>query len=259
MISKQTFAASAFMILALLTTSAHAETSITSDTTARGGFWSTLGLDARTENKIKYDTNREDKKYSYDPGVLGTVTAIGTTTLTVQAGKEGTLYTVNTVDATIKMPGKGDSSFSDISVGDTILVQGDISGTTIDATMIVNAKTPKGTRIQKNLSGIAGTVTVVSGTTLTVKGKNDITYTVDADSARVRHDGDEDSTLSDITVGDTVIVQGTVDKTSVDASVIITVDAETKAELKQDLKAQGKSGFFHKIGIFFKSFFGNKN
>ncbi|HEY0979888.1 MAG TPA: DUF5666 domain-containing protein [Candidatus Paceibacterota bacterium] len=269
MISKK-LAAMALIALVCSATAVHAESGTDKDTTKWNGFRTSFGLNARIDadnreddNKNGWGDRKQDKdtmneKRSYDPGVLGTVTAKSSTTITVKAGKDGTLYTVATADAKIRTPGKGEATLADIVVGDTVLVQGDIDGTSIDASMIIDARLPKGTVIKKDMSGIAGTVTAVTGTTITVKGKNDVTYTVDADQARIRHEGDDEATVSDIAVGDTVIVQGAVNSTSVDATAIIAVDADTKAELKADLKAEGKTGFFHKIGLFFKGFFGKK-
>ena len=255
MISKK-LAAMAFVLLAFSATAVYAGDDADKDTTKWNGFQTSFGLNARVDADNNRDDN--DEKRSYDPGVLGTVTAKSGTTLTVKAGKEGTLYTVTTADAKIRTPGKGDATLSDIVVGDIILVQGDIDGTSIDASMIIDARLPKGTIIKKDMSGIVGIVTAVTGSTITVKGKNDITYTVDADQARIRHEGDDEAEVGDIDVGDTIIVQGAVNNTSVDATAIIAVDADTKAELKADLKAEGKTGFFHRLGLFFKGFFGKK-
>lgn len=257
-----------FILLAFSATAVYAEDDNTTEQTRWNGFRTSLGLHARSDADKRGDTdrnkkrdNRADEQRSYDPGVLGTVTAKSGSQLTVKAGKDGTVYTVSAADAKIRIPGKGDSVLADISVGDIVLVQGDIEGTSIEASMIVDARLPKGAILKKDMSGIAGMVTEVSGTTIIVKGKNDVTYTVDADQARIRSEGDDEAEVSDISVGDIVIVQGKVDNTSVDATAIIAIDAQTKAELKADLKAldwEGKIGFFHRIGSFFKGFFGRK-
>ncbi len=75
-------------------------------------------------------------------------------------------------------------------------------------------------------SGIAGIVTAKSGDTLTVKGSNGATYTVDADEAKVRGTSAA-MTLSSIEVGDRVLIQGVVDGSSVVATLII--DAKKNA------------------------------
>lgn len=71
-----------------------------------------------------------------------------------------------------------------------------------------------------------GTVTAISGTTLTVTGKENPrkstaegTYSVDASRAKVTKDH-ADASISSIAVGDTVMVAGTVDGTNVTATMI---------------------------------------
>ncbi|TSC61322.1 MAG: hypothetical protein Athens041674_810 [Parcubacteria group bacterium Athens0416_74] len=66
--------------------------------------------------------------------------------------------------------------------------------------------------------GIHGSVTAVSGTTITVLGKNDVVYTVNAANAEIEH-----GTFADIAVGDTVKVKGTIN-----GSVITATEIEEK-------------------------------
>ena len=69
------------------------------------------------------------------PGVMGKVTAVNGTTITV-TGKDGQSYTVNAGAATIQKMTTG--ALSDIAVGDQIGVQGTVSGTTVTATNIMD-------------------------------------------------------------------------------------------------------------------------
>ncbi len=66
--------------------------------------------------------------------------------------------------------------------------------------------------------GVHGSVTAVSGTTITVLGKNDVVYTVNAANAEIEH-----GTLADIAVGDIIKVKGTIE-----GSVIIAKEIEEK-------------------------------
>ena len=74
-------------------------------------------------------------------------------------------------------------------------------------------------------SGVHGEITAIRGTTLTVKGVNGTTYTVDASDVEVRifteGEGFNDVAVSDLKVGDTIGVRGTVDGTSVKATDIM--------------------------------------
>jgi len=177
-------------------------------------------------------------------GTIGQVTAINGTTLTVvtkaKPGGTATTYTVNAANATV-MKGGQTSTPSSFVVGDTVIIQGTISGTTITATVIKDGKAKPEQQIQGNGQPvIAGNVTAVSGNTITVSANNgSVVYTVDAMNAEVHANG-AIGTISNIAVGDSVVVQGTVNGTSVIASSII------------DNK---KIGFFGGIMGFFKNLF----
>jgi hypothetical protein len=197
------------------------------------------------------------------PELVGKVTAINGTTLTVVGkGKEressaSTTFTVNASNATI-LKGGATTTVSALLVGDVVLVQGTISGSNIEAKVIhsgVRNKDKEKEDKPKILSNgqpvIMGTVTAVSSTTLTVSGKSNTsastTYTVNASGAKFVVKGNASTTISSIEVGDSVIVQGAVNGSSVVATTVIEKGAE-------DNKGKGK-GFFGRIGNFFKNFF----
>ncbi len=104
------------------------------------------------------------------------------------------------------------------------MVQGTVSGTTITATAIrdgVMQVKPQTPLIQGNGEPVVGgAVTANDGTTLTVTNKSNITYSVNASSATIEK-GNATSSLSSVAVGDNVVVQGTVNGTSVVASSVI--------------------------------------
>lgn len=162
-------------------------------------------------------------------GTFGTVTAISGTTLTVASktgpsGTAGTVYTVNAANATVTKSG-GASSVSNIAVGDTVMVAGTVSGTSITATSIRDGVMGGGRMVGGKASGVVGAVASVSGNTLTVTSKMGsngaaaTTYTVDATNATVTKSGAA-SSVSNIAVGDTVMVAGTVSGTTVTATSI---------------------------------------
>ena len=74
-------------------------------------------------------------RHGKGPGVMGEVTAVNGTTVTV-TGKNGTSYTVDASAATVQKIATG--SLSDIVVGDRIGVRGDVSGTSVTATSIMD-------------------------------------------------------------------------------------------------------------------------
>ena len=163
------------------------------------------------------------------PGVFGTVMAVNGDTITVQSKGFGqnsiqTTYTVDATNATVTKNNAA-SSVGDIAVGDNIMVQGTVSGTNVTATSIRDGMSGTGNNRNGSGGGIFGTVASISGTSITVTGRvassggTAPTYTVDASSATVTKNG-ANSSVSDIAVGDTIMVQGTVNGTSVTATTI---------------------------------------
>ena len=164
------------------------------------------------------------------PGVFGTVSAISGTTITINSkgrpmGPNGgtttatpTTYTVDASSATVTKNGAA-SSVSGIAIGDTVMIEGTVSGTS------VTAKTIRDGVMQGMQPGVFGTVSAISGNTITITskgfGKNTATttYTIDATNATVTKDG-ATSSVSAISVGDMIMVQGTVSGTSVTATKI---------------------------------------
>ncbi len=209
-------------------------------------------------------------------GIYGTVSAANGSTLTVTSMGFGpnaaqTTYTVNAANAAVMKDGAA-STLSAIAVGDRVIVQGTVTGTTVAATAIrdgVPQRLRDGTgpadwHVTPLVAGdgqpiIGGSVTAVSGTTLTVTNQSNVTYTVDAANATVTK-GNAASTLSGVSVGDNVIVQGTVNGTSVTASSVQDQGTTPSGEITSSTVAHGKqgeqSGFFGAIFGFFQHLFG---
>jgi hypothetical protein len=238
-------------------------------------------------------------------GVFGTVSAVNGDTLTVTAAARpsrpmpeqastsanvssptvvaGTVYTVNATNAKVyKGSATTTVSVSDIATGDTVMVQGTVSGTNVAATVIRDgvsgmmggqpgmpgkgfghgaSSTPSTTPIIQGNGEpvVGGSVTAISGTTLTVTNTSNVTYTINVASATVVVKG-VSSTIANVAVGDSIIVQGTVNGNSVTASSII--DQGTKVANTSSTSGQshgvgaGLGGFFGAIGGFFQHLFG---
>ena len=213
----------------------------------------------------------------HQPGVFGTVSAINGTSLTVQSrgfGKTATTtYTVNAAKATVNK-NNAVSTIASVSVGDTVMVQGTVSGTSVTATVIRDGvglgrgRGPAGAPGNGNgqfgtttspIKGngqpvVAGTVSAINGTALTLTTSSNTSYAIDASSAVVSRGGTT-SSVSAIAVGDYAIVQGAVNGTSVTASAIIDQKAGAPTNSGAPKSSQG-SGFFGSIGNFFKHLFG---
>jgi hypothetical protein len=209
------------------------------------------------------------------PGVFGTVSAISGATLTVTSKGFGpnaatSTYTVNAANATV-VKGGATSSLGNIAVGDTVAVQGSVSGTNVTATVIRDGvpmgrgmmgrgksgdtEQPRATIQGNGQPVIGGTVSAISGSTLTVGTKAGATYSVDASKATVLK-GDATSSLASITVGDAIIVQGSVNGTSVAATSLIDHGAAGADAPVGDDAPRGMGGLLGGIGGLFHRLFG---
>jgi hypothetical protein len=220
-------------------------------------------------------------------GVVGTVSANDGSTLTITVKKFSkpvtgvttpvapttVTYTITTTGATTVTKAGVASTVSGIAVGDTVAVQGTITGTTVAATSIRDGvmkrggqggNSGKGAGMGSNANSAAnlvagngqpivgGAVAAISGNTLTVTNKSNITYVVDATSAKFLQ-GSTTISISNVNVGDTVIVQGTVNGTNVTASTVID---QTKPAGTTTTNPGKHFGFFGGIGNFFAHLFG---
>ena len=239
---------------------------------------------------------------AFAPGVFGTVSAVNGTTLTVTSKARpmpmaaagagatktpsATVYTVDASNAQVLKSGVT-STVSSIATGDTVMVQGTVSGTNVAATMIrdgvmgmmrgpgfggfggrPSSTTPGSSTppIQGNGEPVVGgNVTAVSGNTLTVTNTSNVTYAIDVTNAKIVKNGTT-TTVSVVATGDNVIVQGTVNGTSVTASSVIdqgsgnsnqgsNVGGTVPSGAPQHGGGFG-AGFFGAIGGFFKHLFG---
>lgn len=102
---------------------------------------------------------------------------------------------------------------------------------------------------------VAGAITAINGTTLTITNKSGVTYTVDASNAKVQNKGAL-STVSTVAVGDNVVVQGTINGASVAAYSIIDQGPTPSPSVKPNDKKEVRNNFFGGFGKFFQHLFG---
>ena len=195
-------------------------------------------------------------------GIAGKVSAINGTSLTVTTqarpnGGTATTYTVDASNATVTKNFSA-SSVSNITVGDAVVVQGTVNGTTITAKTISDGVVPQGQpAIQGNGQPVvAGNVTVINGNTITITNKSNVTYTVDASGAKFVVSGTTSPTISNIAVGDSLTIQGTVNGNSVTASSVIDQKAKPASGNSQKSGSNFMGGMMNGIGSFFKHLFG---
>ncbi len=183
-------------------------------------------------------------------------------------------YTVDATNATV-MKNNATSTLSAIVVGDSIVAQGTLTGTNFVATTIRDGLPTmmgggKGQNGNDNGNGdgkghatstplfvgngqpiVAGNVSVINGSSITVTNKSNVTYTVDASSAKILSGQNSAATIANIAVGDSVVVQGTVNGTAVTATTIL-----DQAKPATTPKKGMMGNFFGGIGSFFGHLFG---
>ncbi len=163
------------------------------------------------------------------PTAMGSITAINGSTLTLNDKRANATYTVDVSNATFTTrqkpttegakPTETTTTLANLKVGDRVGVTGTLSGTSITATAVMTGDGGMGGHGFGDHHGVRGTVSAVSGSTLTVTGQNGTTYTVDASGATTSKV--QTIRLSEISVGDSVDVGGTVTGTTVTAKNIL--------------------------------------
>jgi hypothetical protein len=218
------------------------------------------------------------------PSVQGTVTGVSGNIITL-SGHLGmasstvaiasTTFTIDATNAKI-IKNNATSTVTAIVAGDTLYVQGTVTGTNVVATMIrdgfvMGTRAGKGDRTNGNqnnggalqqLQGngqpiVAGTVSSISGTTLIITNKSNVTYTVDVTSSKILKNN-ATSTVTSVATGDMVIIQGAVNGTTITASTVIDNGAPKAMTAPQQAlnQKQTPKGFFSGIGGFFSRMFG---
>lgn len=201
------------------------------------------------------------------PEAFGTVSAISGTTITVvrpgenerndNGNKKQVTYTVDASKATVTKAGAA-SSLSAIVVGDKVMIQGTMSGTTVVADSIrvglgLNEKTPKDANpiiLGNGQPVVAGKITAINGNSITITNQGGAVYTIDVSKAKIMR-GKDNLAVLDLVVGDSIVVQGAINGSSVAASLILdqTPKTATPGNGNQD------DGFLGGIGGAFKNMF----
>ena len=150
-------------------------------------------------------------------------------------------------------------------------VQGTITGTSVVATTIRDGvmggpgmgfgrggpeKDKNSTSTKPVIAGngqpvIAGTISAINGSIVSITNNSSSTYAIDVTNAKISQ-GPKTITVSTLKVGDKIIAQGTISGTSMTASSVI--DQNKPVNTNDD--ANKKPGFFGGIGQFFSHLFG---
>ena len=275
--SKNKFIISSLAIGSLLASTLYVPlASAESGSVSQNQNWS-KGMGMRGEDGREQKENNGRGMPMRQPGVFGTVTAINGNTISVlgRAFQNGTstniTYTVDATNAKI-IKNNATSSISSVLVNDTVRVQGTVSGTSVVATVvhdgaIMNGRMGDVDRKNNGMDAIAGDgnsivggkVTALSGNSITIKNASNVTYTVDATNAKIVKQG-ATSTVSNILVGDNLMVQGPVNGSSITATLVRDqgVDQNNNLTENKDGKENKKvgTGFWGGFRGFFRNIFG---
>lgn len=210
------------------------------------------------------------------PSLVGKVSVISGNIITV-VSKQGinrdktvaeTVFAVDATNAKI-LRGETEINVSDIAVGDNVVVQGTITGSNVLATIIRDGKVGNGNenenennqallQIQGNGQPVmAGSVTAINGNTISITNKSNVSYVVTADAnTKFVVPGVVSPTISNVAVGDNLIVQGAVNGAQVTASSIIDQKAKVNNPTANLANKKINQGFFGGLGGFFRRLFG---
>jgi Domain of unknown function (DUF5666) len=144
-------------------------------------------------------------------GVRGTVTAVSGKLVTLKTD-EGDTYKVTTGDNTRLMKNREAAAITDIHVGDMLMVAGEVDAQskTVGAAFVAIVDAAQVAKMREDLgkTWIAGKITAIEDTKITVQRMDGVTQTIAVDentSFRKRRDS---ITMADIKVGDPMNARG---------------------------------------------------
>lgn len=197
------------------------------------------------------------------PTAFGKITAITGTSITI-VGKSNTTYSVDATNAKITKGKNTAATLSDLAVGNMIVVEGTLNGTTVSATAI-RIGGPRGVEGGKPSmmapKGVMGTVSTVTGTNFTVashvfmphmKGTTTLA-TIPTTLVNVVTGGNTvfmkdgaTSTLADVVSGVRVLVEGAKDTagTTVTATKVIVITKNPSM-----MEERGRGMMHHNNGV----------
>ena len=149
------------------------------------------------------------------PGVAGTITAISDGSITVKT-RDGKNAQVNLTAQTKFRKERQDAKLADFKVGDEIFVRGQSAGADTWNAEVVAARPAGGGQFEQRMREgmgkefIAGEVTAINGTQLTIARPDGVSQTISADENTSFRKQNESVTLADIKVGDHVFGRGAV-------------------------------------------------
>jgi hypothetical protein len=150
------------------------------------------------------------------------VTGVSENENTITAtGRRGQAVTVQVSATTTYTEAGASASLADIHPGSIIAVRGSIAGT--------SATTINATRVAILLPRVAGVVTNVSDTTITLTGFNGASHTVSVTGQTRYQKAGASAVPSDVTTGTAIVAEGTLDSSGTLTAVRVTIRVPTVA------------------------------
>lgn len=176
------------------------------------------------EKRVAKSKHRLDVQIS----LLGKVTAMSSSTITLQANN-GSSYSIDASQARLTRHFGAQMGMGDIQVNDQLFVVGTFNGTT------VMAKTVQNLSLQSRKGEFTGTVKSVSTSSFVLTSNNRGDQTINISTTTKIMKGDQLATLTDLTVGAQVHVDGVWDRTNSN----VTANKVKMVVVKTDVRLNG--------------------
>jgi len=177
---------------------------VTSETTMTKGGVAITVADLNVGDTIAFrQTHNDDGTFSiteirvFVPTTGGEVTAVESGSVTVKL-RDGSSSTITLTGSTKYFVGQREATKADLTVGDTVMAQGSVSGETFTAISV---------RIRPDV--VAGTVTAKTADSITIQTREGASLTIKVDaSTAYRVAGTPDATLADVAVDMHLVAEG---------------------------------------------------
>lgn len=208
-----------------------------------GATSGTVPSTAKTPTTIVQGRHTWDRAPVGDLGVVGTITALSASSITVQ-DPGGTLSTFTLTGSTVVRKDGAGSTIASLAVGENVAVMVAATGSTAAATIVVVPTT--------FADGPSGVVTVVSPTAITVKLPDGTVATYAIDSSTTVSEGQTSATVSAIAVGERVQVRPSTTSATTAATIEIDlahVSGTVVSETGDTIVVSDAQGFYRTIEV----------
>lgn len=224
-----------------------------------------LAVEAKIKTSTKLAQAQETGSVEQDKGfTLGKVTKIEDKNITIESPNKKTTTVVDASKATVEKntPVSGEKlTISNIKVGDNLKISGTLKGKILVAKKIIIITPPKGNVIGNVLEINGNSIKIQKpGSRPEVKGAEYMVTVSDKTVVKILGKAGE---LKDVVVGKKIVVTGDVDESAktIIATAINVVGNSDGIKAKEGVGSKisnGVTGFFGKVGGFFKGMFKKK-